>query len=122
MQIQLNTDNNVVGSEGLAAHVEADLRSTLQRFSDRITRVEVHLSDVNSGKAGGDDKRCLMEARVAGLQPTSVSDQAANVDQAISGAAHKLVRALDTVFGKREAARRSTASPAEDAGASQDLG
>ena len=66
MQIQINSDHHITGSPELAGHVQALVRDTLDRFSDRITRVEVHLNDLNSVK-GGADKRCLMEARLAGL-------------------------------------------------------
>ncbi|MBA3599252.1 MAG: HPF/RaiA family ribosome-associated protein [Methylibium sp.] len=114
MQIQLNTDNNLVGSEALTARLEAEVRSSLDRFADRITRVEVHLNDLNSDKSGGDDKRCMMEARVAGRAPMSVDHHAPTVDLAISGASDKLVRALDTVFGKLEAGRRSGGRPNDD--------
>lgn len=114
MQIQLNTDNHLDGSEALAGRIEDDLRSTLARFAERITRIEVHLSDLNADKSGGDDKRCVIEARIAGRQPTSVSAQAPSVGQAIDAAADKLVRALDTTFGKLEAERRSTGRPNHD--------
>lgn len=114
MQIQLNTDRNVSGPPELVARVEADLQSALDRFSERITRIEVHLSDVN-GEGGGNDKRCLLEARLAGRQPLSVSDQAPSVAQALDGAVAKLVRALDSVFGKLEAERRTGGSRAHDA-------
>ncbi|MBA3624016.1 MAG: HPF/RaiA family ribosome-associated protein [Methylibium sp.] len=114
MQIQLNTDNHLLGSADLAARLESEVRSSLERFADRITRVEVHLNDLNSDKSGGDDKRCMMEARVAGRQPMSVDHHAPTVDLAISGASDKLVRALDTVFGKLEAGRRSGGRPDND--------
>lgn len=114
MQIQLNTDNHLSASEAMAATVEAELRSTLDRFAERITRIEVHLSDSNSDKGGGNDKRCVMEARVSGRQPMSVTAQAASVEQAIDGAAAKLVSALDTMFGKLEAERRNAGPPASD--------
>lgn len=114
MQIQLNTDNNLVGSEDLAAQLEADVRAALERFSERITRVEVHLTDLNSGEKGGTDKRCMMEARIAGRQPMSVSHEAATVDLAIDGAAGKLGHALDTVFGKFDADRRRGARQANN--------
>jgi hypothetical protein len=56
--------------------MEAVVRDSLDRFSEQITRVEVHLSDQNSDKKfGNEDKRCLLEARLAGLQPISVSDR-----------------------------------------------
>jgi len=100
MQIRLNTDESIMGSEGLARHTEELVRKTLDHFAGQITRVEVHLSDVNGGRAGEKDKRCMMEARVAGLQPIAVSEQADSVHQALDGAAHKLKRSLEGALGK----------------------
>lgn len=40
MHIQVNTDRNVDGSAGLTRHIETILKSSLDRFSTRITRVE----------------------------------------------------------------------------------
>jgi hypothetical protein len=88
--------------------VEADLRRALERFSQYITRIEVHLSDISAGRSGGNDKRCLLEARIAGREPMSVSHQAPDPDGALDGATGKLVRALDTVFGKLDSGRRSS--------------
>lgn len=67
----------------------------MDRFSDRVTRVEVHLSDQNASKSGPDDKRCLMEFRIAGRQPDTVTHDASSVDLAITGAADKLKRAVE---------------------------
>lgn len=114
MKIQLNTDNNIVGSESLTADVEKKITHSLNRFADKVTRVEVHLSDLNSTKAGPADKRCVIEARVAGLQPTSVSHEAATIAQAIDGAREKMATVLDTTFGKRSAAKHDQVVPAED--------
>ena len=100
MQVQVNTDNTVAGSEALTRHVEGVVESNLGRFGDRITRVEVHLNDVNGDKPGDNDNRCQMEARLAGLQPISVSHQAATREQALDGAAKKLQRSLDSTLGK----------------------
>lgn len=109
MQIQINTDNNLPGSKALAERTERELRSALERFAERITRLEVHLSDVNSDKGGENDKRCLIEARPAGRQPLSVSAQAPSIGLAISGASDKLMQALDTLFGKLDNSRRGGA-------------
>ena len=114
MQIQLNTDKHLVGSEDLAAQLEGDVSAALDRFSARVTRVEVHLSDQNSDQKGGTDMRCKMEARIAGRQPMSVSHEADSIDLAIAGAADKLAHALDTIFGKLEADRRSGARQANN--------
>lgn len=101
MQIQVNTDNNISGHEALAQSIEKTLNHVLARFADRVTRLEVHLSDENStSKSGVIDKRCLLEARLAGRNPASVSDLAGTIDQAVSGAAHKMVSLLESELGK----------------------
>ena len=107
MQIQINSDHHITGSPELAGHVQALVRDTLDRFSDRITRVEVHLNDLN-GVKGGADKRCLMEARLAGLGPVAVNHEAENLDLAINGAMEKLEHALDHKLGKLSAAVAAT--------------
>lgn len=56
------------------------MESTLGRFGDWITRVEVQLSDEDGPKNRGNAKRCVMEARPAGLQPVSASHQGATLD------------------------------------------
>lgn len=100
MHIQVNTDRNIEGREELARRVKAIVEDALRRYSDRITRVEVHLSDENSDKGGEDDKRCMIEARLEGRSPTAVTHHAATVDQAVDGAADKLQRALERTLGR----------------------
>jgi len=102
MQVQINTDKNISGDEAFAQSVEDVLRRVLSRFSDQITRIEVHLSDENSAaKSGMTDKRCLLEVRLAGQQPIVVSEQAQSVEQAVKGAAKKMVNLLETELGKQ---------------------
>ena len=61
----------------------------------------MHLSDANgTSKSGAPDTRCLLEARLAGRRPTSVSDMALTTEQAVNGAAHKMVSLLDSELGK----------------------
>jgi ribosome-associated translation inhibitor RaiA len=100
MKILINTDRNIQGDERLGEYVEGVVADVLDRFRDRISRVEVHLSDVNAGKSGEDDKRCMMEARLEGRAPTAVTHQAGTVREAVSGAAEKLERAIDRVLGR----------------------
>ena len=100
MQIQINTDSNIEGREALGSHVKGVVENALRHFSDRITRVEVHLSDQNSNKSGQDDKRCMMEVRLEGRQPTAITHAAATLDQAIDGAAEKLKRSVESTLGK----------------------
>ncbi|MFU8884158.1 MAG: HPF/RaiA family ribosome-associated protein [Cyanobacteriota bacterium] len=101
MQIQINTDGNIEAHEQLAQQVEAVVRDGLQRFTEKITRVEVHLSDENSDKkSGAQDKRCLLEARLAGLQPIAVSHEAATIELAVEGALERLTHLLDSTLGR----------------------
>lgn len=100
IDVQVNTDSSINGTESLIASVESSVNSGLARFAGRITRVEVHLSDQNAGKGGTDDKRCMMEARLEGLQPIAVTDTSATTMQAVDGAAGKLKRAIQSTLGK----------------------
>jgi ribosome-associated translation inhibitor RaiA len=100
MKIQLNTDANIDGNEALAMRVSATVEQALAHFSEHVTRVEVHLSDANGSKAGQQDQRCVLEARLEGRQPVAVTNQADTVDQALQGAAQKLARVLDGTLGR----------------------
>jgi ribosome-associated translation inhibitor RaiA len=103
MQIQLNTDNNVEVGDELLQRVQADIESALSRFSDQITRVEIHVSDENTQqKSGGTDKRCMLEARPVGQQPVAVTHNAASVDEACAGALRKLEALLATKYGRSD--------------------
>jgi ribosome-associated translation inhibitor RaiA len=96
MQIQVNTDKHIEGGAELTRKVEEAVRGALDRFGARITRVEIHFSDESSSAKSGDrDKRCVMEARLSGLQPISVSHHAGSVELALDGAAGKMEKMLD---------------------------
>jgi ribosome-associated translation inhibitor RaiA len=99
VQIQINTGRHIEADARLRESVEAEVTGTLGRFGERLTRVEVHLTDVNADK-GGRDTRCVMEARPAGLQPVKVDELAHSVDAAVRAAAGKLERALDSRLGR----------------------
>lgn len=113
MQILVNTDSHIEGSATLTHEAEAIVQQALGRFGDRITRVEVYLSDENSSQKFGDaDKRCVIEARLGGVQPITVSHQGSSLDQALGGAADKLEKTLkrtlrrkDSLFKRRARAR-----------------
>ena len=100
MKIQINTDNNIEGSDELTQQTQAVVESALERFAQQITRVEVHLSDENSSHKGGCDKRCAMEARLEGMEPVAVTDQAETVKQAVHDAADKLEKMLKHALGR----------------------
>ncbi len=100
MQIHFNTDKNLTGSEELIASATSLISEELNRFSQQITRVEVHLSDEDGNKNGFNDKRCIVEARLAGMKPIAVTNHANTHEQAIDGAIDKLKISLIKITGR----------------------
>lgn len=105
MQIQVNSDNHIESSIRLEEWVRTTVESTLERYEEDLTRVEVHIRDENGDKPGPHDIRCQMEARPKGHQPISVTHKADSLDQAVDGAAVKLDHALEHLFGKLRSKR-----------------
>lgn len=100
MIIQFNTDSNISGSDELSEKFSTPISESLSRFSHQITRIEVHLSDENSNKSGQKDKRCLLEARLEGMQPVAVTSYADTTDKAVRGAIEKLKTAIENATGR----------------------
>lgn len=102
MKIQVNTDRTITGDESLEERTSEILRRILDRFSEHITRIEVHLNEEKSADHGDImEVRCMLEVRMAGQQPVVVNDQAPAIDQAVTGAARKMVGLLESELGRR---------------------
>jgi ribosome-associated translation inhibitor RaiA len=108
MQIHVHTDNNIDGSAEMTAHVEREVATALSRFRDRLTRVEIHLSDESAGRVTEADIRCLIEARPEAQNPVTVTDDAGSVDAALTGALHRLDRLLASQEGRQQDQRDRT--------------
>lgn len=113
MQIFIQTDRNISLTDTRRAEIEQELTKAVDRFDTRLTRIEAHLSDLNSDRGGVNDKRCMLEARPSGLKPLAVDHQAATIELAISGASNKLVSALESTFGRLDHVRRTSGGGAE---------
>lgn len=100
MQIQVNTDDHIQGGQALAQWVRDEAASRLARFKDHITRLEVFLTDIDGAKSGVNDKRCRLEARLAGRQPVTVTAEADKMAGAFINAVDKLASALDADLGR----------------------
>ena len=111
MQIQINTNHTIEGSEALSAHIRGVVETSLSHLTSQITRVEVHVTDENGSKAEGNDKRCVMEARLDGRQPSAVTHHAATVHDAVNGAADKLAHLIDHTLGRLQHERRHRTDP-----------
>jgi ribosomal subunit interface protein len=102
MQIQLFAPG-VEMPDALRAYVERSITDGLKHYTERLTRVEVHLKDLNSDKKNGIDKRCLLEARPRGMDPVAVEHDASVFKDAVHQATQKLGRALQHRFEKLDA-------------------
>lgn len=100
MHIQINTDKNIESSENSTAYFSQLLKDALGRFDEYITRLEVHLGDENGQKKGIDDKRCVLEARLKGLNPVAVTQYANTLHIAVKGAADKLTSVLTSTLSQ----------------------
>lgn len=100
MTIQLNADKSLTIHESFGEKLKEMLTAGLTRFSEHITRLEVHLSDENGGKDGQNDKRCTLEARLEGKQPIAVTADAHTHEQSVKAAMDKLKNSLDTIIGR----------------------
>jgi len=100
MKIQFNTDKNIQGTEILETFVSEKINHAFKQFVDKITRIEVHLSDQNALKAGTNDIQCKIEARVKGIQPVMVVGKSSSKEKAVDNAINKMKAALDSIIGK----------------------
>src|SRR3546814_5351520 len=105
MQIFIHTDRNIALTDAQREGFEQVLAGAVDRFDARLTRIEVHLSDINSTRGGVSDKRCVLETRPAGRQPFAVEHQAATIELAVAGAGTKLQNVLERTFGRLDRVR-----------------
>lgn len=106
MDFIFNTDNQLPGSADNAGSVERLVRERLNpRFAHRLSRVEVHLRDLDGERNGGDSIEATIEARPRGSAPVSASDRSRNSGAALRGALNKIVARLDSDFGKADRVR-----------------
>jgi len=103
MQVRIHTDHNIEGHEALADRVSSVLEDALSGVSDRLTHVNVYLSDQNSDqKSSKDDMRCIIEAHIEGHQPLAVTHQSTTLNQAVDDAVDKLTHLINHTLGRLE--------------------
>ena len=101
MQIQLNSAQGVSMSPALEAHIHKHLQGVERRFGERLTRIEVYLTDVN-GPKGGVNKQCKLEARPRGGDPLMAEFLHENAYDSVTGATKRLEAVLGSYFGKQD--------------------
>jgi hypothetical protein len=99
MLFQFNSDNYVHGDTTTETRVQSLVEARLRYVQHRLSRVEVHIGEIN-GPRGGVDKRCAVELRPNGLDPITATDTADTIEQAAAGAADKALIAFQRVIGR----------------------
>jgi ribosome-associated translation inhibitor RaiA len=111
MNIQVNSDRTIDVDAHLTARVKEDATRILSRFETKLTRVEIHLSDIDNQKSGRADKRCLVEVRPAGDNPLTATATTATTESAVDQALRKMQRSLTTFFGRKGRPATEVAAP-----------
>jgi hypothetical protein len=101
MKILVNSDSSIAMDARLAKYIVGEASELLDRFSDGLTRVEIHVADIDRGKTGKVDKRCLVEVRPRQMKPLVASAQTKDLKTSVNQAMRKMVRALNTTLGKQ---------------------
>lgn len=115
MKVEISIDTRAADRNSVIESLSAEVENALKHYRTRLTRVEVHMRDVNGPRAGN-DHRCAIEARPAGLPPLAVTHEAANTTDALKGALSKMANLLASTFGKKDQIERVSAAsmaPAE---------
>ena len=99
MIIQFNSEKNITGKAKFSAPIINLISAKLNIFSDKISRVEVHLTNEECEIDNPMDKRCMMEARFAGMQPVAVTNMAETHEKAVGGAVELLRTSLMAIMG-----------------------
>jgi ribosomal subunit interface protein len=105
MQIQIHS-NGLHNSDAVNARLTKEVEAALKVWRGQVTRVEAHLHDDNGPKSG-QDKRCVLEIRLAGIQPLAVEASSDDMYMAIAQAAGKAERAVRHKLERHEAHRSS---------------
>jgi hypothetical protein len=101
MFVQVKAGGVTKASERWQTEIAEIVEEALGRFGAQLKTVDVFLGDENGREKQGDaDKRCLIEARLAGMQPIAVRSHAATFEAAVGECADKICRTLDHHLGR----------------------
>jgi ribosomal subunit interface protein len=93
--------------ETARSHIERRLEFSLGRFSPRVLRVTVQLTDVN-GPRGGDDKACRIEVRLRPTGTVLVQDRDAGLVAVVDRAADRIGRSVARALERERELERQT--------------
>lgn len=92
MNIQLNAGQN---NKGANASYIAQIESSMAKFSEVITSLDVRLTKDDSAGNSVNTNKCTLEAHLETRRPIAVTNHADSYESAIRGALDKLTASLN---------------------------
>jgi putative sigma-54 modulation protein len=99
MEVEIRSQNLHLDEE-TESHVERRMNFALEQFNSWITRVQVHLEDVN-GSRRGVDKQCRILVNIKGGKTIKVEDLDADMIAAVNRAADRLGQVVSREIDRR---------------------
>ena len=99
MEVEIRSQNMHVDDE-TQSHVERRMEFALKQFNSWITRVQVHLEDVN-GPRRGIDKQCRILVNIKGGKTIKVEDLDVDMIAAVNRAADRLGQVVSREVDRR---------------------
>ena len=93
-------------TDGLRSFIEKKLEVALGRFSHRIHRVHVLLTDIN-GPRGGEDIRCYIRANLGSAGGVTITETRQNAFVAVARASGRVSHHLSRHLSRAHTGRRS---------------
>ena len=100
MIVQVNSDNHTDLDGTQIERIEELVRGRLARFTDWLTRAEVHISDPDGVRSRGSDARCVLEVRPEGRDPLTASAEADRPEAAVDAAAKAMLSVIERERGR----------------------
>jgi putative sigma-54 modulation protein len=99
MELEIRSQNMHV-DEPTTTHVERKMNFALEQFNSWITRVAVHLEDVN-GPRRGVDKQCRILVNLKGGKTIKVEDLDVDLISAVNRAADRVGQVVSREIDRR---------------------
>lgn len=99
MKIIVYSQHNIARTEEVIGSIEATATTALTDFDTHLTGLQVNLSDGSNGQNTGGNIRCRLAAHLEGRNSEFALDTASTIDEALSGALHKLHCRLESTLG-----------------------
>lgn len=99
MEVEIRSQNLHV-DKATETHVELRMQYALEQFNSWITRVSVHLEDVN-GPRRGVDKQCRILVNLKGGKTIKIEDLDVDIIAAVNRAADRVGQAVSREVDRR---------------------